>query len=364
MSGSASIASARDRLPLRKVLEQNGVPVQGSACRCPLCQGPAELRSQGKYTDSFIQRVREATPFESVSDPAGKWKRSGANIVGPCPACPSSDAFNFLTKRNFFKCFSCGAGGDVFKYISLRGGGNFRDTVKDLAAKAGIREEFENPRERLYCLDSKCAAPVEGIDEIGWLAASRNLDRKSATIVWLQEAGIQQGERLAPTLRPGASRRKGNWSQVADKLTEGAETFTPESAPPEAERTVSEAESTPREAESIFPEADSAPTEAESAPQEPQSARLEPDSAATKPDSAPPEPDSAPNVPHAGAPESAAFPAPIARRVAVTDDEVKSALQWFWLRTHLKEEDTVKLWRDRGLTANTSRIAEDGLKTV
>jgi DNA primase len=55
-------------------------------------------------------------------------------------------------ERQTFKCFGCGAGGDVFKFIQLRENVNFKEARKILATKAGLN---------LIESDSKPARPGE-----------------------------------------------------------------------------------------------------------------------------------------------------------------------------------------------------------
>ena len=41
-------------------------------------------------------------------------------------------------QKGIYKCFSCGAGGDVFKFWSEYHQKDFRETLKDLAQKYGV----------------------------------------------------------------------------------------------------------------------------------------------------------------------------------------------------------------------------------
>jgi len=85
---------------------------------------------------SLIERVKEANDIaEVISEhvPLGKGNKA---------LCPFHEertpSFHVNQKGQFFKCFGCGVGGDVFKFIELREGIQFMDALRHLAARAGI----------------------------------------------------------------------------------------------------------------------------------------------------------------------------------------------------------------------------------
>ncbi len=73
-------------------------------------------------------------------------KKSGANYVAVCPFHNDTKPSMFISpSKQIFKCFSCGAGGDVFKFWSEYYQKEFKDTLKDLAEKYGVELKESNP---------------------------------------------------------------------------------------------------------------------------------------------------------------------------------------------------------------------------
>ena len=66
-------------------------------------------------------------------------KKAGAAYIGLCCFHPEkTPSFVVTPARQRFKCFGCGASGDVFGYVTLAGSMSFLDGVRHLAARAGI----------------------------------------------------------------------------------------------------------------------------------------------------------------------------------------------------------------------------------
>ena len=73
-------------------------------------------------------------------------KRQGRNYVGLCPFHQEkTPSFSVNSERQFFKCFGCGAGGDVFTFLQLRESVDFREAVRILADRAGVELEPAGP---------------------------------------------------------------------------------------------------------------------------------------------------------------------------------------------------------------------------
>ncbi len=61
-------------------------------------------------------------------------------MVGLCPFHEDhKPSMNVSTTKQIFKCFACGAGGDVLKFIQMREGLTFSQAVERLAERAGIQ---------------------------------------------------------------------------------------------------------------------------------------------------------------------------------------------------------------------------------
>jgi len=89
--------------------------------------------------DEDIQAVRAATDLVQVVSKYTQLRRSGSRWVGLCPFHgEKTPSFNVNPDKGFFKCFGCGVGGDVIKFVELRDRVGFAEAVKTLAARVGM----------------------------------------------------------------------------------------------------------------------------------------------------------------------------------------------------------------------------------
>ncbi len=85
-------------------------------------------------------------------------KQSGANFKGLCPFHnEKTPSFMVSREKQFFKCFGCGLGGDIFTFLQKMENLEFPEALKILAEKAGVKlvavsPEFQNFKTRLYDL--------------------------------------------------------------------------------------------------------------------------------------------------------------------------------------------------------------------
>jgi DNA primase len=74
-------------------------------------------------------------------------KKRGNDLVGLCPFhSEKTPSFHVHPDKGFFKCFGCGVGGDVITFISKLENLAFPDAVRELAKRAGVELEPENPQ--------------------------------------------------------------------------------------------------------------------------------------------------------------------------------------------------------------------------
>ena len=104
------------------------------------------------WSREFIERVREATDLTDVARDYGETKNAGPGKVKMnCPLPNHSEKTpSCYVQREFFKCFGCGEGGDVFKFIEKLENHDFNETVDHLARRAGIVSSYPNPPCLLY----------------------------------------------------------------------------------------------------------------------------------------------------------------------------------------------------------------------
>jgi len=100
--------------------------------------------------EEVIEQIAAANDVVDVIGSYVPLKRSGAIYKALCPFHQErTPSFNVNPARQTFKCFGCGVGGTVFKFIELYENVNFPEAAKRLAARAGIplREETLSPEE-------------------------------------------------------------------------------------------------------------------------------------------------------------------------------------------------------------------------
>ena len=89
---------------------------------------PAHFLDELKSHAGIVQIVQDRVPL----------KRSGASWKGLCPFHgEKTPSFHVFDKGNF-KCFGCGVGGDVIKFVELYEKIPFPEAVRQLASKVGL----------------------------------------------------------------------------------------------------------------------------------------------------------------------------------------------------------------------------------
>jgi DNA primase len=66
-------------------------------------------------------------------------KRTGRSFKGLCPFHQEkTPSFVVFPDSQNFHCFGCGKGGDLFSFYMLVENTEFRDTLRELASRAGV----------------------------------------------------------------------------------------------------------------------------------------------------------------------------------------------------------------------------------
>jgi DNA primase len=93
--------------------------------------------------DDDIERVRAATSIVDVVQQSVQLRRVGQNWVGLCPFhAERTGSFNVRESTGRYRCFGCGAAGDVFTFVQEAEHLDFAAAVEHLAAKAGIQLRY------------------------------------------------------------------------------------------------------------------------------------------------------------------------------------------------------------------------------
>jgi len=95
-----------------------------------------------KFDNSIISQIQQATDIVDLVSEHLSLSKKGREWVGLCPFhADHKPSLNVNPEKQIFKCFACGAGGDVFKFVQLRENLNFAAAVERLAQRAGIKLE-------------------------------------------------------------------------------------------------------------------------------------------------------------------------------------------------------------------------------
>jgi DNA primase len=98
-------------------------------------------------SDSTREQIRAANDIVEVVGAVVPLKRAGANFVGLCPFHrEKTPSFNVSPSRQMFRCFGCGKGGDVFRFLMDYENLTFIESMRRLAERAHIEiKEDETP---------------------------------------------------------------------------------------------------------------------------------------------------------------------------------------------------------------------------
>ncbi len=101
-----------------------------------------------RYDQSTLREIRDRIDIASFIGQYVTLRKRGNDLVGLCPFhAEKTPSFHVHPDRGFFKCFGCGAGGDVFTFVQKLESAGFGDAVRTLATKAGIELVPEGPGE-------------------------------------------------------------------------------------------------------------------------------------------------------------------------------------------------------------------------
>jgi DNA primase len=116
--------------------------------------------------DRDLERVREASDIVRVIGEHMTLKPKGREFVGLCPFHDDhKPSMSVVPSKQFFHCFVCQTGGDVFKFIQLFHKMEFPEAVRYLAERAGIELAKFSSRQ-----------PEGEADESGWASRRQLFD--------------------------------------------------------------------------------------------------------------------------------------------------------------------------------------------
>ena len=154
------------------------------------------------FPASFVDDLKSHADIVQVVQERVQLRRSGSTYKGLCPFHgEKTPSFHVYGDKGFFKCFGCGVGGDVIKFVELYDKVSFPDAVRQLAARTGLtvpesedtRQDAENQREREALLRAHEVAAAwfcEQLQVPHAAAARRLLLERGLTAATVEQLGI------------------------------------------------------------------------------------------------------------------------------------------------------------------------------
>jgi DNA primase len=94
----------------------------------------------------FIDEVRNSLDIVDLVTEHLQLRKAGRNYIGLCPFHQEkTPSFSVNREKQFFYCFGCGEGGNIFGFVMKMEGLSFPDAVRRLATRAGLRFPEKDP---------------------------------------------------------------------------------------------------------------------------------------------------------------------------------------------------------------------------
>lgn len=145
-------------------------------------------------------------------------KKAGKDYVGLCPFHDDKNpSMRVNDEKGLFHCFACGEGGDVIAFYMRYNNLDFYDALKDLAAKAGIKDTYKQTSQRInrnnkYNLD--LFYKVNALAERLYIKYLNESKEGKAAIIYLKGRGLDS--ETIETFKLGLSPNK--WSSLVQVL--------------------------------------------------------------------------------------------------------------------------------------------------
>jgi len=92
----------------------------------------------------LTRRIRDSVDIVDLVSGYVRLTRAGSQFKGRCPFHEEkTPSFYVHPVKQFFKCYGCGAGGDVFKFVQLKEKVDFLEARRMLAERVGINLDLE-----------------------------------------------------------------------------------------------------------------------------------------------------------------------------------------------------------------------------
>jgi DNA primase len=95
-----------------------------------------------------IAEIRDRADILAVVSEYVPLRKTGSAFLGLCPFhAEKTPSFNVRPDRHFFRCFGCGASGDVVTFVMKIDGVSFPEAARKLAERFGVELPKDDPRD-------------------------------------------------------------------------------------------------------------------------------------------------------------------------------------------------------------------------
>lgn len=160
-----------------------------------------------------VQQIKERLSIVDVVSPYVELHKAGKNFKGKSPfSAEKTPSFYVSPDRGMYYCFSTSQGGDIFNFIQVMEGVDFKEALKILAQKAGVELVPEDPKQKTE--REQTYAVLEAATQF----YQAELPKEAEAVAYLKQRGVQ-AETIAKWrigFAPGPPRA--GWRETKDAL--------------------------------------------------------------------------------------------------------------------------------------------------
>lgn len=160
-----------------------------------------------------VQQIKDRLNIIDVISPYVELHKAGKNFKGKSPfSAEKTPSFYVSPDRGMYYCFSTSQGGDIFSFIQIMEGVDFKEALKILAEKAGVELVPENPekrteRERWY-----------SALEAATVFFGEQLEKESEAMEYLKRRGVKPETIAAWRIGYAPGPPKYGWRETKERL--------------------------------------------------------------------------------------------------------------------------------------------------
>ena len=132
------------------------------------------LVGRGLISEEIINQIKDRVDIVDIVAQHVSMTKADQNLKGRCPFHQDkTPSFTVSPSKQIFHCFGCGAGGNVFTFLTRITGANFPEVVRDLGRKAGIDVQETAGQSGPFAAQT---ARVESLNQavVGWFRQNLN----------------------------------------------------------------------------------------------------------------------------------------------------------------------------------------------